>query len=190
MLQFRQTVELVSGPETAANTPLPLITNAQIAEVLFNIATLLQMQQGNPYRIAAYQNSARALMMFKTPIADSVRAGVKLELPGLGERLRRKITELITTGRLTFYDDLCESALPADVRSLMALPRIGPKIATRLVNSLGIHSIAELYEAAHAQKLRAHHGFGPRSEQRLEEAANALLHAQPTQPEPPKPQAA
>ncbi|HEY7350442.1 MAG TPA: helix-hairpin-helix domain-containing protein [Ktedonobacterales bacterium] len=195
MLQFTQTVELLSEQNaTSKDALLAGITNQQIAEVLFNIATLLEMQQGNPYRIAAYRNAARSMMALPVSVADIVRHTGKLELPWLGRRLRRKITELVTTGRMIFYNDLCEETLPEDIRSLMAVPRVGPHTALRLSGQLGIHSIAELYEAAHTHKLREHYGFGPRSEQRLEADAQIVLNAKareqaeaaPTEPHNPQ----
>ncbi len=188
VLQFTQTVELVAEQNAASREArLASITNQQIAEVLFNIATLLEMQQGNPYRTAAYRNAARIVTLLPIPAAEILRSG-KLEIPGVGRRLRRKITELITTGRMTFYNDLCEEVLPEDMRSLMTVAHIGPRTALRLSAQLGIHSVAELYEAARTHQLREHYGFGPRSEQRLEAAAQAALNATP--PTSPSPQAA
>jgi DNA polymerase/3'-5' exonuclease PolX len=181
MLQFTQTVELLSEQKAVSKDALLAgITNQQIAEVLFNIATLLEMQQGNQYRIAAYRNAARCITALPVPAAEVIRRSERPEqpeLPGLGRRLRRKVAELVTTGRMTFYNDLCEEVLPEDIRSLMAVAHIGPRTAVRLSGQLGIHSVAELYEAAHAHKLREHYGFGARSEQRLEEGALIALHA-------------
>ncbi|GEM_PF-394663 len=192
MFQMTQTIQLLNeqgeaAPPRLSNVavydysatlpPAQPVTNQQVAEVLFNIATVLTMQQDNPYRIAAYENAARGMMALRTPVAEIIAAGVKLELPGLGERLRRKITELVTTGRMTFYDDLCEESLPEDVRDLMSVAHVGPRTALRLTGHLGIHSVAELWEAAHNRRLREHHGFGPRSEQRLAEGAAIVLQA-------------
>ncbi len=181
MLQFTQTVELIDEQRAASKDALLAgITNQQIAEVLFNIATLLEMQQGNPYRIEAYRNAARAITLLPIPVAEIIRRSERPEqpeLPGLGKRLRHKVAELVTTGRMTFYNDLCEEALPEDMRSLMTVAHIGPRIALRLSAQLGIHSVAELYEAARDHKLRDHYGFGSRSEQRLEEAALLTLQA-------------
>lgn len=197
MFQYTQTVELVAGhAQESGDASVATITNQQIAEVLFNIATILEMQQGNLYRIAAYRNAARGLMALPIPAADIIKSGTLLALPGLGRRLRRKITELVTTGRLTFYDELCAEALPDDVRQLMTVPRVGPLTALRLTSSLNIHNVAGLYEAAHTHKLREHHGFGPRSEARLEQGAERVLRTQQpglastTPDERPGPQAA
>src|SRR5579884_1066483 len=96
MFQFTQTVQLVPEPGEETRTPLQTrVSNAQVAEVLFNIATLLDMQQANPYRIAAYRNAARGMLMLSEPAVDILARGETLAFPGLGERLRKKIGELI-----------------------------------------------------------------------------------------------
>ncbi|MEO7001193.1 MAG: helix-hairpin-helix domain-containing protein [Ktedonobacterales bacterium] len=187
MFQFAQTVQLVSeqGEPVTVGTPhLARVSNQQVAEVLFNIATLLEMQQANPYRIAAYRTAARSILSLAEPAAQIVARGQALQAPGLGERLRRKITELITTGRMTFYDDLCEESLPDEVRALMRVEHIGPRTALRLTGHLGVHSIEQLYQVAHAHLLRQHYGFGVRSEARIEAAAATALTTLVVTPEP------
>src|SRR5579859_449150 len=101
MFQFTQSVQLVSDPGEE-DRPLPArVTNPRIAEVLFNIATLLEMQLANPYRIAAYRNAARGILALPEPVAEILARGEQVQVPGLGERLRRKVTELVSTGRMT-----------------------------------------------------------------------------------------
>jgi DNA polymerase/3'-5' exonuclease PolX len=179
MFQFSQTVELVPDPGRESEGPAAgHVSNPQIADVLFNIATLLEMQQANPYRVAAYRNAARVLLGLPEPAAAVLARGEALAVPGIGERLRRKITELVTTGRMLFYDDLCEESLPEDVRALMTVPHVGPRTALRLAGQLGIHSVPELLHAAQAHRLREHYGFGPRSEQRIALAAHSVLASQ------------
>lgn len=180
MFQFTQMVQLMADPGEEDRGLPANVANPRVAEVLFNIATLLEMQQANPYRIAAYRNAARIVLSLDDSVAQMVRRGEPLTIPGIGERLRRKITELITTGRMTFYDDLCEESLPEDVRELMTVPHVGPRTALRLVGQLGIHSVEQLWAAAHAHQLRIHYGFGPRSEQVLEDAARAVLQHLPS----------
>ena len=174
MFQYTQSVQLVPDANQAQDAT-PRVSNPQVAEVLFNVATLLEMQQGNIYRIAAYRNAARGMLTLDEPASEIIARGGRLVLPGLGERLRRKITELITTGHMTFYDDLCEESLSEDVRALMAVPRVGPRIALRLTGQLGIHSVTQLWEAANAHRLQAYYGFGPLSEAHLAQGARAIL---------------
>lgn len=181
MFQFTQSVQFVSEPDEQGAITLPMrVSNQKIAEALFNIATLLEMQQANPYRIAAYRTAARGALTLDQPASDMIARGEPLRIPGVGERLRRKITELIVTGRMTFYDDLCEESLPEDVRHLMAVDHVGPRTALRLSGQLGIHSVTQLLDAAANHKLRIHYGFGARSEERLAEGARAALAGQPT----------
>jgi len=178
MFQFTQSVQFRSDPGEQDALPIR-VSNQKIAEVLFNIATLLEMQQANPYRIAAYRRAARGLLTLAEPAAQIVARGEKLVVPGLGERLRRKITEFISTGRMTFYDDLVETSLPADVRDLMSVAFVGPRTALRLSGQFNIHTVAQLLDATERHTLRAAYGFGPRSEARLAEGARALLASHP-----------
>ncbi len=180
MFQFTQSVQFVSEPGEPEADTLPMrVSNHKIAEVLFNIATLLEMQEANSYRIAAYRRAARGLLALEEPAAHMIARGEPLNIPGVGERLRRKITELIVSGRMTFYDDLCEASLPEDVRDLMRVAHVGPRTALRLSGQFGIHSVAQLYDAATNHRLRNAFGFGPRSEERLAEGALALLDRKP-----------
>ena len=88
MFAFTQTVQFLS--EDGAALPQAPVTNQQVAEVLFNIATLLEMQQANPYRIQAYRNGARGMLMLAEPAIDIVRRGEELRFDGLGVRLRAR----------------------------------------------------------------------------------------------------
>lgn len=179
MFQFTQSVQLVADPGDKIDALLPAhVSNQKIAEVLFNIATILEMQQANPYRIEAYRNAARGILALGEPVAPIFARGETPPVPGLGIRLRRKISEMVMTGHMTFYDDLCEESLPEDVRDLMRVPHIGPRTALRLAGQLDIHSVPQLLQEAQQHHLRAHYGFGPRSEQRIEDGALTVLNTQ------------
>ena len=182
MFQFTQSVQLMADPGEREDTLLARVSNQKVAEVLFNIATILEMQQANPYRIAAYRNAARGILALAEPVAPYCVRGEKPPVPGLGERLRRKITELVTTGRMTFYDDLCEESLPEDVRELMRVPHVGPRTALRLVGEMDIHTVPQLWEAAERKQLRERYGFGPRSEARIGAGAHTVLTEPVTEP--------
>jgi DNA polymerase (family 10) len=148
------------------------MTNHHIAAILFNIATLLDMAQDNVYRVRAYRRAARRILALREEATAIVARGEELPLPGVGERLRRKLAELISTGALTFYDELLED-LPLPVRALMALDGIGPKIAQRLHAELGISTAQDLIAAAERGKIRELYGFGARREGNLGRAARS-----------------
>ena len=162
------------GMEPEDSTP-PMITNRQIAEVLSSIANVLESAYSNPYRIQAYRNAARGVLELPEQAAAFLARGEPLPVPGLGQRLRMRIAELIQTGTMTFYNDLCLQSLPIGARSLMAVEHIGPHTAIRLHEELGIDTPEKLWWAANQQRIRKLPGFGPRSEARLKEAAAQVI---------------
>lgn len=160
----------------------PPVTNRQIAEVLSNIAEILEFQNSNPYRIQAYRNAARGVLDLSEPATAILERGEALPVPGLGERLRHRITELVETGTMTFYSDLFLRSLPRGVRMLLAIHFVGVQTAVRLYEELEIDSPEKLWIAASQQRIRGLPGFGPRSERRLQEAAEQFLHRKPEMP--------
>ncbi|WP_052888675.1 helix-hairpin-helix domain-containing protein [Thermogemmatispora carboxidivorans] len=161
----------------------PVRSNRQLAEVLASVAELLELQHGNPYRIQAYRNAARAILALQEPITEIIARGEPLPIEGLGRRMRAHIAELLQRGTLTFSHDLLPQGLPAGARRLLAIEHIGPRTALRLYEELGIDSAERLWQAANEQRLRRLPGFGPRSEERLKQAAMRALQRQ--EPEPP-----
>lgn len=153
----------------------PAVTNRQIAEVLANIADILDLQNANPYRTQAYRNAARGVLALEEPASSILARGEALPVQGLGQRLRRRIAELVETGTMTFYNDLCVQALPRGVRALLAVQFVGLQTAVRLYQELEIDSPEKLCEAARQQRIRKLYGFGPRSEARLLQAAEQFM---------------
>jgi DNA polymerase/3'-5' exonuclease PolX len=164
------------GLETG-EASMPIVTNNQIAEVLTGIAALLESQYSNPYRIQAYRNAARGVLELQEEAADIIARRELLPVPSLGKRLQNRIAELVNTGTMTFYQDLSLQLLPPGARALMAIEYVGPHIAIRLHEELGIDTPEKLWWAAHRQRIRALPGFGPRSEERLKRAAAQLINS-------------
>lgn len=190
IMQLTQTIHLVPpassrSARSAAQPTLPgleletvetpAVTNRQIAEVLSNIAEILEVQNANPYRIQAYRNAARGVLDLEEPASAILARNEALNIPGLGKRLRQRIAELVETGTMTFYNDLCLQSLPRGVRSLLAIHFVGVHTAVRLYEELEIDSPEKLQKAALQQRIRKLPGFGPRSEARLKEATDQFL---------------
>jgi DNA polymerase/3'-5' exonuclease PolX len=149
------------------------IGNRRIANILFNIATILDLAQDNIYRVRAYRHAARCILALREDTAAIVARGEELPLPGVGKRIRKKLAELITTGRLVFYEDLLEDQ-PAHIRALMAVDGIGPKTAQRLYAGLGVQTVGDLIAAAEQKRVQMLFGFGEVREASLAQAARAV----------------
>lgn len=137
--------------------------NIEIAQRLNEVALLLAEQGANPFRVQAYRRAAeivqRAPHALSEILAREGLDGLKA-LPGIGESLARSIRDLILTGRLPMLDRLRGEADP--VALLSSVPGIGPALAARLYQDLGIHTLEELEAAAHDGRLRDIEGIGPK----------------------------
>jgi DNA polymerase/3'-5' exonuclease PolX len=153
------------------------MTNRHIAAMLFNIATLLDMTQDNIYRVRAYHRAARRILALREEATAIVARGDDLPLPGVGDHIRRRLAEVITTGSLSYYQDLLEDLLPTSVRSLMVVEGMGPKTAQRLCRELGISSPEDLVHAAEKGRVRTLYGFGIQKEADLARAAREAVAA-------------
>ena len=98
---------------------------AEVAAILEEIAVLLELQGENPFRANAYAKAGRTIAQLESNLADIVKAGTLDEVPGIGETLRDKITMLVTTGKLPFYDDL-KAKTPPGWWQILRLPGMGP----------------------------------------------------------------
>ena len=150
------------------------MNNRESARTLFGVAALLESQGVNPYRVRAYRRAARNLLALPSEASKYVNAANELPLPWLGKRLRRKLGELVISGRMQFYDDVLD-ALPPVKRELLAIPGIGPKTAQRLEEELHLDGAQAVVDAAQAGRLRRMRGIGKVRERQLGEAAAELV---------------
>lgn len=122
--------------------------NSQIAEVFEDIARLLEMKgEESAFTIRAYERAARSIGLHPTDVERMVREGQSLrQIPGVGEAISAKITELVNTGKLEYYEKL-KAEFPEGVREMMHIPGLGPKTIMRVWKELGVASVAELEQA-------------------------------------------
>ena len=121
--------------------------NREVARVFQHIADLLELKGENIFKIRAYQKAARAIEHHPRELKIMNDEGEDLQsIPGVGEAIAKKATELITTGKLGYYENL-KAEFPEGVTNLPAIPGIGPKTANKLSNELGISSADELEQA-------------------------------------------
>ena len=82
------------------------MNNAEVAAVFNEIAELLKLKKESIFKIRAYQKAAHAIEELPVDVAQLVAENKLREIPGVGEAITKKITELVTTGKLGFYDRL------------------------------------------------------------------------------------
>jgi DNA polymerase (family 10) len=121
--------------------------NSEVAKVFQDIADLLELKGENVFKIRAYQKAARAIEYHPKELRAMIDEGEDLEsIPGVGEAIAKKATEMITTGKLGYYENL-KAEFPQGITNLLAIPGIGPKTANKLSSELRISSVDELERA-------------------------------------------
>ena len=134
----------------------------EVGEILEQIALLLELKGENPFKIRAYTNAARALETLTDDLARLVEEKRLEEIDGIGKAIAEKITTLVTTGKLDYYDTLREE-FPPDIFTLFELQGLGAKKIKLLYEKLGIHSLPKLERACRDGAVAALPGFGEKT---------------------------
>lgn len=149
------------------------VHNADIAAVFEEIADRLEIQGANPFRIRAYRNAARTLGELPQEARALLEKGEDLRrLPGIGEDLAAKVSEIVDTGRSSLLERL-RRELPPAVTELLHIPGLGPKRVKALYHDLEVQTVEQLYRAARDGRIRALPGFGEKTELNILRAVEA-----------------
>ena len=135
----------------------------RVAEILVEIGTLLELKGENPFKTRAYMNAARTIEGLSEPLAKIVAENRLGEIKGIGEALTKKITELVTTGKLKYYDEL-KASIPPGLIEMLEIPGLGPKKIQALNQKLGVDSVEKLEAACQSGAVAELDGFGEKTQ--------------------------
>ena len=135
----------------------------EVAEILVHIGTLLELKGENPFKTRAYENAARALESLSEPLEKLVAEQRLGEVKGIGDGLLKKINELVTTGRLPYYEEL-KASIPAGLVAMLDIPGLGPKKIKALYEELRIETLELLEQACKEGKIAPLKGFGAKTQ--------------------------
>jgi DNA polymerase (family X) len=153
------------------------MTKEEIAGVLEQIATLLELKAENPFKIRAYTNAARAIETFGANVSNFEDEEAVAKIPGIGKSIALKIKELAETGSLKYFRDL-SAKFPTGILELFSLPGLGAKKIKALHDKLGISSIEQLRKACEQGSVAELPGFGETTQRRICDAiARRASHA-------------
>ncbi len=138
----------------------------QVATILVEIGTLLELKGENPFKTRAYVNAARAIEGLSEPLAKIVAENRLGEVKGVGEGIAKKIVELVTTGKLAYYDEL-KASIPTGLAGLLEIPGLGPKKIQALRQKLDVDSVEKLEQACKEGKIAELPGFGEKTQANL-----------------------
>ena len=155
--------------------------NHDIAEIFTNIARILEIKQGNPFRIRAYEKAAQSLLELSEDIRVLVQEDRLSSIPGIGRDLSDKIKEITSSGRLKFYENL-QKSIPAGLLDLIKIPSLGPKTVWALYKKLNIKSIGDLEKALKKDKLAGLFGIKEKTIENIKKGISIFKQAKERMP--------
>src|SRR5438876_1673622 len=143
-----------------------MLTKREIAAILEEIAFLLELKGENPFKVKAYATGARVIESLPEEPAVLVQKGILRNVKGIGQPLEGTVTELVTTGRSTVYEEL-KAAFPASLLDMATIPGLGPKKLKAIYDQLGISTVGELEYACIENRLVGLQGFGQKTQEKI-----------------------
>ena len=163
------------------------LSNEAMASQLEAVADLLEAQYANPYRVQAYRTAAVTLRGLDIPAwVLLTRDGLEglIRLPGIGQSIAHSIEQMAQTGSLRLLARLRGETEPEQI--LATVPGIGPRLAERIHEEIGVESLRELEEAAYDGRLTRVPGFGLKRLRGVRESLAGRLHRSTRTPPKPR----
>lgn len=154
--------------------------NREIARIFSEIADIMEIQEGNVFKIRAYRRAALNLEGVSRDLALLSHKEL-LEIPGVGADLASRIEEYLRTGSMALYEQL-KQEIPAGVFALLAIPDLGPKTAKAIYDALRITGIEELEQAALEHRLLGIKGIKQKTEENILRGIAAVKRGRERQP--------
>jgi DNA polymerase (family 10) len=153
-------------PKPRLNGP-PFFSRNQIAQMLHQVAILLELQDANVFRIRSYQNGSRIIGSISEDFNELVASGELFNLKGIGKGLGEAITEAMNTGQWPQDWIRLHTDTPQGLIEMLGIPGLGPKRIKIMHEELGVDSVASLKEAAQDNRIAPMKGFGEKTQQRM-----------------------
>ena len=140
--------------------------NREVAEILEEMAMLMELNGESGFRVRAYANAARAIDSLGDPAAALVAEGKLDSVRGIGKGLAGRIGELVETGRLPGLEEM-KSSVPEGLMEMTDIPGLGAKRVRAIYEELGIVDVDALSRACDSGDLEAMSGFGRKTAERI-----------------------
>jgi DNA polymerase (family X) len=149
------------------------LTNGDLARIFHEIGDMLEVKGELRFKTVAYHRAADAIGRSPVDLVAAYRAGDAPKIAGVGAAISDKITEIATTGRMTYYDKLI-AEVPPSLVELLRIPGLGPRTVRQIWLDLGVLTIDDLRKAAEEGRIRELRGLSERTEQIILEGIHRL----------------
>lgn len=150
------------------------MTNKEIAQTFQLLSNLMELHDGDPFRIKSYQFVYQTIRNLEVSLVDLPQSEIA-KIKGIGKSIALQLVELLNTGSLTSLNKLLEIT-PPGILKLLKIKGFGPKKIKQLWSELGTETPGELLYAIQENRLLALKGFGQKSQDELHKQILFLLH--------------
>jgi DNA polymerase (family 10) len=138
------------------------MNSSGIIQALDITGKLMELHEGNPFKVKAYSNAAYKLSKLRYDFEGKSVSDIQ-SIEGIGKSIAEKINELIATGTTTELSELLDRT-PRGVIEMLSVKGLGPKKVRQLWQELNIESVGELLYACNENRLVTLKGFGPKTQ--------------------------
>lgn len=140
--------------------------NAAVAAVFFEMADLLQIQGGDPYRARAFRRTGQLLEGMREPVGEQLKRGGLERVPGIGPGSVERIKAILGSGTCPDHQRLLQR-LPKGLRDVLHVRGMGPRHARVVFETLGVTTLEDLERAARGGILARVPGIGDKTVERV-----------------------
>jgi DNA polymerase (family 10) len=133
---------------------------------LQQIGELLELKGENPFKYRAYFNAVQIIRSLDVSLKELIDQGRLSSIKGIGKALTKKITELVETGKLEYYENLKQS-VPPGLFEIASLPGLDRRKTGLLYLKLGVSTLDELEQACQNDQVCTLRGFSKDDQQQL-----------------------
>jgi hypothetical protein len=158
-------------------------TNAELAAALRETADLLETQGANSFRVEAYRKAAATVENRRAPLWHTLEAEGTVGLtrfPAIGRSIAGALAHLVRTGKFALLERLRGEDAPE--RLFATVADVGPKLAQRIHEHLGIETLWELEAAANDGRLAQVPGMGQKRLRAVRESLAGRFRRSPSKP--------
>ncbi|NQW43745.1 MAG: PHP domain-containing protein [Bacteroidetes bacterium] len=142
-----------------------MLDNHDISGILNQYAKLLDLHNGNPFKVKSIASAAYNIKKIGEHLAELDEEALQ-KIPLLGKGLASKIYEINQTGSFEELNDLLLST-PKGVLDILNIKGLGPKKVEILWRTVGITDIPELLDACRENRLVEIKGFGYKTQAQI-----------------------
>jgi DNA polymerase (family X) len=169
-----------------------MISNADISRVLRQIAYLIELEEGaqginddnnknkpnTVFKIRAYRRTADVIENLSSNVEEIYnkwKLKGLIEIPSVGKAIALKIDELLTTGKIEYFEEL-KKKTPINIDEFYHLEGIGigPRTIRVLHDRIGIKNLSELEKAAAEGRIHSIPGFSYKKEESISKKIQSL----------------